>query len=349
MSQRLQMTRLLFAFVLCSAALAGCGGSDSVSAPSPAPETAPEPPASPSTAPSPTTPASGGTVVAPIDTTSRAEVVARWYDTYFDNTPFAWTGSVSGCAAGDTTDAFKAAVLRRLNYFRAMAGLNGDLTLDPSSSAKAQQAALMMDANDRLSHTPTPDWRCYSADGDEAAGRSLLAYSSASARNVGLLDGYMRDRGANNAAVGHRRWILYPELSRIGTGDAPQANALWVIFPGTSGAAGPAIAWPPRGFVPRPLADPTDRFSLSCPGANFSSASVVMRGDSGQPISVRVESRSDHGYGDNTIVWSIDTAQSPTRGWDRGSADTRLDVELADVAGCDAGSRFSYSVTFITP
>jgi len=289
--------------------------------------------------------------VASIDTADRAEVVARWNDTYFDNTPFSWSGSISGCAAGNTTEAFKAAVTRRLNYFRAMAGLPGDLTLDSSLSAKAQQAALMMDASDSLSHAPATDWPCYSADGAEAAGKSLLAYSNAPTRSVGLLDGYMRDRGANNAVVGHRRWILYPQLAKIGSGDTPQANALWVSGPGTTGSAASAsaIAWPPRGFTPRPLADPTDRFSLSCAGADFSAAKIGMRSDTGQPINVRVESRSDQGYGDNAIVWSIDTTQSPASGWDRGTADTRLDIEVNDVANCAAGRSFNYSVTFIAP
>jgi uncharacterized protein YkwD len=289
--------------------------------------------------------------VVPIDTTNRADVVARWHDTYFDNTPFSWSGSVGGCAAGDTTDAFKGAVLRRLNYFRAMAGLPGDLTLDSSLSAKAQQAALMMDASDGLSHAPGTSWPCYSADGAEAAGKSLLAYSNAPTRDVGLLDGYMRDRGANNVAVGHRRWILYPQLAIVGTGDVPQANALWIVMPAEQGSAASAsaIAWPPRGFVPRALADPIDRFSVSCAKANFSTASVAMRGDAGQPINVRVESRTDNGYGDNTIVWSIDTARSPASGWDRGTGDTRLDIEVANVANCSAGSSFRYSVTFIRP
>ena len=288
--------------------------------------------------------------MAPIDAANRAEVVARWNDTYFDNTPFSWSGSIGGCAAGDTTEAFRDAVLRRLNYYRAMAGLPGDLKLDPSLSAKAQQAALMMDANNSLSHAPAPTWPCYSAAGAEAAGRSLLAYSNA-ARNVGLLDNYMRDRGANNAAVGHRRWILYPQLATVGTGDAPQANALWVIGPGTTGSATSAsvIAWPPRGFVPRALAEPTDRFSLACRSANFSAASVGVRTDTGEPVSVLVESRNDNGYGDNAIVWSIDTARSPAGGWDRGTADTRVDVEVGGVTGCAAGSSFRYSVTFITP
>ena len=289
--------------------------------------------------------------VAPINAGSRAEVVARWQDTYFENTPFSWSGSISGCLAGDTNEAFKLAVLKRLNYYRAMAGLPGDLSLDLAFSAKAQQAALMMDANDGLSHSPPTSWACYSADGAEAAGRSNLAYSNAPGRSVGLLDGYMQDRGGNNAVTGHRRWILYSRLATVGTGDVPQANVLWILGPGTTATASAAatVAWPPRGYVPRPLAAPTDRFSFSCPGANFASATVAMRGDAGQPVSLRVESRSDNGYGDNTIVWSVDTAQSPATGWDRGAADTRLDIDISGVGNCGAGSSFSYSVTFITP
>lgn len=348
--------RLPTALLLAALLVAGCGGSDSVSvAPQPAaPATtpAPAPAPAPEPAPSPVPPPQrSGTAVAPIDATSRAAVVARWYDTYFDNTPFSWTGSISACAAGDTTQAFREAVVRRLNFFRSMAGLPGDLALDDALSAKAQKAALMMDAADRLSHAPTPDWPCYSAEGAEAAGTSLLAYSNAPGRGVSLVDGYMRDRGANNAAVGHRRWILYPPLATVGTGDVPQANALWIVMPArTTWAEGAAaIAWPPRGFMPRALTEPTDRFSLSCPGASFGTTSVVMRGDSGQTIHVRVESRSDIGYGDNSIVWSIDTARSPASSWDRGSADTRVDVEVTGVSNCAAGGDFSYSVTFITP
>ena len=289
--------------------------------------------------------------MSPINAGNRAEVVARWNDTYFDNTPFSWSGSISGCAAGDTTEAFKYAVLKRLNYYRAMAGLPGNLSLDMSFSAKAQQAALMMDANNSLSHSPPTSWTCYSTGGAEAAGRSNLAYSSFPARSVGLLDGYMQDRGGNNAVVGHRRWILYSRLAIVGSGDAPQANALWILGSGTTGPAAntAGVAWPPRGFVPRPLAAPTDRFSFSCPGASFSAASVSMRNDSGAPLAIRVESRSDNGYGDNTIVWSDDTAQSPLSGWDRGSADTRVDVELANIGNCNAGASFTYSVTFISP
>lgn len=298
-----------------------------------------QPPTGPLTAP-----------VNPIDTASRSEVIARWYDTYVDNTPFSWTGNVAGCVAGDTPTAFKLAVLKRLNYYRAMAGLPGNLLLDLTFSAKAQQAALMMDAADSLSHFPSTGWPCYSADGAEAAGRSNLAYSTFP-RSVSILDGYISDRGGNNFAVGHRRWILYSRLATVGSGDAPQANALWVLGSGTTGAAAARIGvpWPPSGFFPRPLQGPGDRFSYSCPGADFSIATVTMRGDIGQAIATRTESRTDNGYGDNTLVWSVDMTASPASGWDRGIADTAVSIDIAGIANCAAGATASYAVTFITP
>jgi len=289
--------------------------------------------------------------VAAINAASRSEVIARWNDTYFDNTPFAWTGDVARCAAGDTPESFKRAVLKRVNFYRALAGLPGGVTLDLALSAKAQQAALMMDAADSLNHTPSTSWPCYSADGAEAAGRSNLAYSNAPSRSVAILDGYMQERGANNLVAGHRRWILYTRLATVGSGDAPQANAMWVLGPGTTGtpASVAAVPWPPSGFIPRPLHAPTDRFSFACPGAGFGGAAVSMRNDVGQSITTRVESRNDVGYGDNAIVWSIDTTQSPASGWDRGAADTRFSIELTGIGSCAAGATVSYSVTFITP
>lgn len=301
--------------------------------------TADEQPAGPLSAP-----------VGPITAASRSEVVARWFDTYVDPTPFSWTGNIAQCAAGDTPAAFKRAVLKRLNFYRALAGLPGTLVLDLAFSAKAQRAALMMDAADSLNHFPGTNWPCYSADGAEAAGRSNLAYSTFP-RSVSILDGYITDRGANNFAAGHRRWILYSRLAIVGSGDAPQANALWVLGSGTTGATAPKVGvpWPPAGFMPRPLQAPTDRFTYSCANANFAGATVAMRNDVGQPIATRVESRTDNGYGDNTIVWSIDTAASPATGWDRGSADTTLAIELAGIANCAAGATASYTVTFITP
>ena len=73
------------------------------------------------------------------------------------------------------------------------------------------------------------------------------------------ISGQMRDNGDNNPAVGHRRWILYPQTERMGVGDMPPqdgfaaANALWTADgrlwsprPETRDAF---VSWPPPGHV----------------------------------------------------------------------------------------------------
>ena len=105
--------------------------------------------------------------MASIDTSNRAAVQALYTSTMLPafSVPIQWTGSVSGCQAGTTSAAWKDAVVRTVNSVRVMAGLPGTVTVNLTHSAMNQQAALMMDANSALSHSPPSSWNCYSADG----------------------------------------------------------------------------------------------------------------------------------------------------------------------------------------
>lgn len=86
-----------------------------------------------------------------------------------------WTGNISTCNPGTTTQAFRDSVLERINYFRSMAGVPAGVTFSDEYNQKAQQAALMMSANGSLSHDPPTSWKCYTDQGHEAAGKSNLA------------------------------------------------------------------------------------------------------------------------------------------------------------------------------
>ena len=99
-----------------------------------------------------------------------------------------------------------------------MAGVPADITFNATKSGKAHQAALMMAAQNTLSHTPGSGWACYTAAGAEAAGKSNLALGSSGPKSINQ---YIQDSGANNTAVGHRRWILSPRVVEMGTGDIP--------------------------------------------------------------------------------------------------------------------------------
>ena len=137
-----------------------------------------------------------------------------------------WTGSTASCTAGTLSDQAHSKVLQRINYYRRLAGLADDIVLDTVKNTKSQQAALIMSANSNLSHNPPPTWRCYTAEGAEAAGKSNLGLGF---HSTNAIDGYMEDFGTNNTAVGHRRWILYSRAKVMGHGSTSNSQALWVI------------------------------------------------------------------------------------------------------------------------
>lgn len=234
-----------------------------------------------------------------------------------EGVPMGWTGSYDTGDSGDTSQEFKDAVLRRINFVRALAGLPDGVTFNSTFSAKSQDAALMMSANNQLSHFPPNSWVFWTADGREAAENSNLAIGSAGPDSV---MGYIEDHGGNNAVVGHRRWLLYPQTEVMGTGDVPgidgvsnrrSANSIWV-FDGNFGGTRPTtresfVAWPPPGYVPHTIVYP--RWSIAVAGANFSGATVTMTrkvGDgSPENVSVVLETVST-GSGEPTLVWVPD-------------------------------------------
>ncbi len=282
------------------------------------------------------------------------ETVRLFYKTVFvlsSNLPAAWSGNIASCNAGDTSNDYQSAALRRINWFRAVAGVPANIALDATFNRKAQQAALMMSANRSLSHFPPTNWLCYSADGAEAAGKSNIGLGYSGAESIA--EGYLRDPGANNTVVGHRRWVLYPQTTRMGVGnvvpsDGIAANALWVQD-GGFGSARPAVrddfvAWPSKGYAPYQTVYP--RWSFSYPNADFSGASLSMT-ENGTPIATRKETLTN-GYGENTLVW-LPGNYSDGQSWSRPTADTVYSVTLGNVLVAGQPRSFSYNVTVFDP
>lgn len=214
-----------------------------------------------------------------------------------------WTGSADTCTVGAESSASRSAGLAAVNFARGMNGLP-PVTLDASLSDRALSAAMMMTANNSLSHSPPSTWRCWTSDGSTAAGTSNLGlgYRTSTAT---VIDGYIGDPGDGNRAAGHRRWILLPTLGTIGIGTTSNANALTVIGTGRqSRVAAETVSWPPSGYVPWPLV--YGRFSMSSskyPSADYSNAQVTVTAD-GTPLDVTVNPVAN-GYGDNTIVADV--------------------------------------------
>ncbi len=290
-----------------------------------------------------------------VTTTNREETRNFFNAVYFasQDVPIAWSGNVASCLAGSTFAAFRDATARRINYFRAMAGIPANIVFNGTFNTKAQQAALMMSAANTLSHFPAPSWPCFTADGAEAAENSNLALGSAGPDAV---DGFLEDYGSNNEAVGHRRWLLYPQTETMGTGDVPAsganfaANAIWV-FDGNFGGPRPAtreafVAWPPPGFVPHAVVYP--RWSFSFPDADFAGATVSLSSNGvGIPVTVHT---LVGGRGENTLVWHpSDLDPNPAFSWPRPAADTPFTVFINNVLVGGTLRGFSYVVTVFDP
>ena len=120
--------------------------------------------------------------------------------------------------------------LREVNYVRALAGVPSDVRLDDGSTSRAQHGAVLMDANDVLSHAPT-------RPADMPQGFYELGYDGTSHGNIaaswtsrdGKKTGNITlgqsiamwladDDDRNIVHVGHRRWILDPRMRRTGFG-----------------------------------------------------------------------------------------------------------------------------------
>jgi hypothetical protein len=290
-------------------------------------------------------------------TTTNREDVRSFYNAVYsasDNVAMNTTANTASCFAGTNSPDFKDAVLRRINWFRAMAGMPATITLNTMFSTNDQLAALMMSANGALSHTPPPSWTCFTLGGSNAANNSNIALGTDGADAV---SGYIQDPGANNTAVGHRRWLLYPQTLIMGTGDVPQqgsyspANAIWV-FDGHSNDPRPStrtryIAWPPSGFVPKQTVYP--RWSFAYTNANFTNATITMTSN-GVPITTLKES-VENGYGENTLAWvpmGLNANDFQTL-WPFNGSDTVYTVAISNVLFGASVSNFNYSVTVFDP
>lgn len=300
-------------------------------------------------------PSSGDRAVS-FDPMNRAEVVQAYRQFYLAQAqvPMGWNGNVAACNADATTVQHHQAVIDRVNYYRAHAGLPG--TVQRYGGAEAigtQKAALMFSANRQLSHDPPSDWACFSNEGKTAAGKSNIAvgYGSNAAAGVEAVDLYMDDGGAGNAAVGHRRWILYPPQARMDSGSIPNgaahwaANALWVIGGfGARPATPQGVAWPPRGYVPWQLLPAgSGRWSFSWPGADFSRASIAMKRN-GAALPPPSKETLASGYGDNTLVWIPAGVE-----YSQPSADVRYQVTISGLSGGGVPASISYEVIVIDP
>jgi len=199
--------------------------------------------------------------------------------------PFEQAPDAATCQPGTLKASSKTAVVAWVNSVRALHGLS-PVVYDATQETGTQAAALMMLVNNRLSHTPSSDWACYSAAGAGAAQKTNLSRGQttgevSSLPNVhptAMLGGFFTELNSRNSAgeidIGHRRWLLNPFLRRISlgwadarsTGQYSYAGTLYVIdesdFEVPLSSKVDFVAYP-QGDYPAEAFDPATRLSFS--------------------------------------------------------------------------------------
>jgi hypothetical protein len=297
-------------------------------------------------------PVTGGFTV---DTDVREEMRGFYNAIYptSDNVPQGTTAEASSCTPGHNSNAFQQAELRRINWFRATAGMPASIYLDPVDNWGSQQMAIIQSANNVLDHDPTNTYDCYNTFAAHyAGGDQALGADGAEATTL-----FIWDYGAKNNEVGHRRWILYPPEVVMGVGDVPgvgpnaAANLTYVFDPASFGARPPTrkpyVAWPPEGFVPYQVVYPYWSFALT--NADFSSATITMTSN-GVPVTTVIQPYQT-GYGENTLVWVPMGLDATTGGtaFPFDGTDTVYSVTVGNINVGGSNINYSYDVTVFDP
>lgn len=321
-----------------------------------------------------------------VDTQVRNDVISFWHNVYMESEGYEnrinWTGSVTGGTAGTTSAAFKDDVQRRINFYRAMAGLNANIDLTSSSTVAlagdtpeeakptgsttkqeaAQAAALMLSrqtseflegggvANGSADpHEPPSGWSLDTAVARNGAFHSNLAVGHF---GPGAIDAYISENdqgaaGGENNDAGHRRMILQTRLQELASGDTPYTSTSYYAANALY-VSGNLLPSAPVQFVAWPNAGyipeaiTPERWSLSYSGADFSDSSVSMTDQSGSPVSVTVVSANTN-YGESSIVWKPESLSSATL------QDQLYNVTVSNIDIGGSMVSHNYQVTIINP
>jgi len=215
-----------------------------------------------------------------------------------------WSAGADRCDLGALPEPTRQASIGWVNYYRRMAGL-GAVAEDRSDRAPAQACAVLLERNGQLSHAPPAAWACATLMGRDAAARSNLSGSPGfpmspwhSVRN------WIDEARDLSNTLGHRRWLLSPELRSIAYGQTGSFACMTLGLGARDPRAPQWIAWPPAGWVPSAVMSTT--WSFSRPGASAAGAQVqVWRDGVAQAVGMTVRRA---GYGDDTISWELPAA-----------------------------------------
>jgi len=222
---------------------------------------------------------------------TKGQIQQMYYQVSYPSKIFDETPSVkSPYRAGRLSNSMLQSGITLLNYVRYAANLPL-VQLSSDMNEDAQYGAVVNAANNALDHYPAcpsgMDGEFYNR-GYYATSHSNLAYNygypAEASLQLSVLMFMDDDDASNNARVGHRRWLLNPEMANIGFGYAKASSgANYVaaeVFGCYSGVNIPRsdvdyeyIAWPASGNFPSNLFGKSVPWSVSLNPAIFQTPS----------------------------------------------------------------------------
>lgn len=122
---------------------------------------------------------------------------------------------VIGCWAPEVSSVDSQSGLDWINYFRKLNGLDS-CSMTSNNNFLALEACFISFKNKRLTHEVSLKAKCFSAIRSMACKKSCLGYTRTGKNFISPTLVMFTDDGTTNKRVGHRRWLLYPELESIG-------------------------------------------------------------------------------------------------------------------------------------
>ena len=147
-----------------------------------------------------------------VDTSNRQQVVDFFNTVYIPAlAPQAnWNGSAASCNPGSVSPAYAAAELQMLNYFRAN-GAPRRHRREPGRKRQVEPGRADDEGEQWPQSLAAPELVVLHGGRRRGRGSRQSRVGAAGASAIAL---YIADPGGGNYPAGHRRWVLYPPLSR---------------------------------------------------------------------------------------------------------------------------------------
>ncbi|MBR4077143.1 MAG: S-layer homology domain-containing protein, partial [Oscillospiraceae bacterium] len=207
---------------------------------------------------------------------TQAQLSAKWAAVTSASSFFAETPSTTApYSKGELSEQLLDSGLTHLNFMRFAAGLPS-VQLSDELNESAQYGAVVLAANDVLSHYPTQPAdmdELFFNRGADATSKSNISmrfgfsnYNPLQSSTQGCMDD--SSSASNLACLGHRRWLLNPTLLNVGFGYAQAESGADYIATRVFDRSGSAIdydfiAWPASGNFPNNVFSNNTPWSVS--------------------------------------------------------------------------------------